>query len=341
MKRLFKDIRTVIGPGDGTALLTGESGTGKELAAKAIHRFSSRSKKPLLAINCGAMTRDLVESKLFGHTKGAFTGAINSKLGLFGAADGGTLFLDELGEMALDVQVQLLRVLQEHEFTPVGATRAVPCDVRIIAATNCNLKKMVEAGNFRQDLYYRLEQHTLNIPALRERPDDIMLLAELFLDRFSKEKGVELKGILPQTKALLKSYSWPGNVRELENSIEKAVVYQKDTDAKRLNHKFFPDDLKEKLGLHGQSSSPVKSRFQGITRDVVLSELRVRSPLSVTELVENTSRARTTIQKYVNILEREGFVIVERRIGRTGSLVSIGRRGLEELECPQPSSNSR
>ncbi len=207
-----------------TVLITGESGTGKELVARSLHRQSPRATAPFVAINCAALTDTLLESELFGHEKGAFTGAVGQKRGRLECAEGGTVFLDEIGEMPLLLQSKMLRVLQAREFERVGGTRTIPLNVRVIAATNRNLEDAVAQGVFRQDLYYRLKVVVLRTPPLRERPEDIVLLANEFATRFAAQCGRRLAGISPDARALLRHYQWPGNVRELENAMEHAVV---------------------------------------------------------------------------------------------------------------------
>ena len=213
-----------VAPTDSTALIYGETGTGKELIARAIHNRSARKDRTLVSVNCSAMSAGLVESELFGHVKGAFTGAIEQRIGRFELAHGGTVFLDEIGELPLETQVKLLRVLQEHEFEPVGSSRTQRVDVRVIAATNRNLREMVEAGRFRSDLFYRLNVFPLQLPPLRERHADIPQLVALCVSRFAKRFGKRVEGVSQETMARLMSYSWPGNIRELQNVIERAIV---------------------------------------------------------------------------------------------------------------------
>jgi DNA-binding NtrC family response regulator len=205
-------------------LILGESGVGKEVIARAIHGESERSGRPIIAVNCGAIPANLVESILFGHEKGSFTGAHDRHLGKFQEADGGTLFLDEVGELPLDIQVKLLRVLQESEVDPVGSKRPVKVDVRIVAATNKDLARLVEEGQFREDLYYRLNVFPVDAPPLRTRKDDIPALVKHFVTRINAEENKRVLGAAPQTMAMLQSYDWPGNVRQLENTIFRAVV---------------------------------------------------------------------------------------------------------------------
>ncbi len=225
MKAIFDLIQTVA-PQNSRVLITGESGTGKELVARAIHENSVRSQAPFITINCGAFPETLLESELFGYMKGAFTGANENRQGLFKAAHGGTLFMDEIGNMNLAMQVKLYRVLQEGKVRPLGSTEEIDVDVRVIAATNKNLEKAITTGEFREDLFYRLSVIPLHVPPLRERREDIPLLARHFLDRFRKSMEKNIEAISPQAMRRLESYDWPGNVRELENTIERAVALE-------------------------------------------------------------------------------------------------------------------
>jgi formate hydrogenlyase transcriptional activator len=213
-----------VAPTDSTVLITGETGCGKELIARAIHSHSLRKHRPLVKLNCGAIPTGLVESELFGHMKGAFTGALERRTGRFELADGGTLFLDEVSELPPDTQVKLLRVLQEHEFEPLGSSRTVRVNVRIIAASNRDLEKAVQECRFRADLYYRLNVLPIVLPPLRQRRSDIPLLAAFFVERFARQFGKQVTGIAQDTMGLLSQYDWPGNIRELQNVIERAVV---------------------------------------------------------------------------------------------------------------------
>jgi two-component system response regulator HydG len=213
-----------VAPTESTVLIQGESGTGKEVVARYIHNLSTRADGPFMSINCGALPENLLESELFGHVKGSFTGAVRDKQGLFAAARGGSFFLDEVGEMPASLQVKLLRVLQEREAIPVGATEAIPVDVRIIAATNRELEEEIRRGNFRSDLFYRLNVIALNLPPLRDRRDDLLLLLEAFLQAMAQEAGTEPKALSSDALDAVMVYEWPGNVRELENALEHAVV---------------------------------------------------------------------------------------------------------------------
>ncbi len=230
---LIKDIAKT----NSTILITGESGTGKELIANAIHFNSERIKKPFVKVNCGVLAENLLESELFGHVKGSFTGAIRDKLGRFEIANGGTIFLDEIGDISPNMQLKLLRVLQEGEFERVGGTETIKVDVRIIAATNRDLKSMMMNGEFRQDLYYRLNVIPLEVPTLRERRDDIPLLITHFLEKYNKQFDKKIESIEDNVMKCLQNYSWQGNIRELENLLERAVVLNKSG---RLTVKDFP-----------------------------------------------------------------------------------------------------
>jgi DNA-binding NtrC family response regulator len=239
MKEVFQMLGRVA-QSDATVLVGGESGTGKELAARAIHRKSNRASKPFVAINCAAIPETLLESELFGHEKGAFTGATAQKKGRLEMADGGVLFLDEIGELAPSIQVKLLRVLQEREFERLGGNRPIHVDIRLLAATNRDLQEEVKNGSFRQDLYFRLNVVHLNMPSLRERKEDIPLLAEFFVHKYCKRCGAHAKPISREALSILTNYDWPGNVRELENVIERALVLG-------ISDEILPEDLPESL----------------------------------------------------------------------------------------------
>ncbi|HWP85791.1 MAG TPA: sigma-54 dependent transcriptional regulator [Terriglobia bacterium] len=242
MRKLFELIWSVA-PTSSTVLILGESGTGKELVARAIHENSNRRNEPFVSINCSAFQETLLESELFGYMKGAFTGAVANKKGLFEYASGGTLFLDEIAEMSLPMQVKLLRALQERKIRPVGGNEEIEVDVRVIAATNRDLQQMVREEKFRTDLYYRISVIPLEVPPLRSRPSDIPLLAFHFLEKFNRQMGKSIRGINGESVRLLEAYSWPGNVRELENAIERAVALEKSSE-------ITPDSLPERV-VHG------------------------------------------------------------------------------------------
>jgi len=252
---------------DSTVLITGETGTGKELVARAIHRLSRRAPRAFVAVNCAAIPRDLIASELFGHEKGAFTGAIQRRLGRFELADGGTIFLDEVGELSPDIQVALLRVLQEREFERVGGRDRVQVDVRVIAATNRDLSAAVTDGIYRPDLFYRLNVFPLEMPALRERPEDISVLVEYFVGRYARKAGKTFRRVAKRTLDRLQSYPWPGNVRELQNVIERSVIVS-DTDELTVDESWLPTThpVKSRLGLPGALAAHEKALVEDALR---------------------------------------------------------------------------
>lgn len=246
-----------------TVLVEGESGTGKELIARAIHYNSPRQLKPFVAVNCAAIPEGLLESELFGHAKGAFTGAVNTREGRFSVADGGSLFLDEIGDMPMSIQAKVLRAIQEQTFEPIGADKPVQVDVRIIAATHKDLRQMIEAHEFREDLYYRLNIFPINLPPLRQRVEDIPLLAAQFLKSFALDMGKKISGFTLSAEIAMRGYAWPGNIRELQNCVQRSVIvgqgpnidvmdlprYVLDNSAKQISDQKIPDDLDNEL-LH-------------------------------------------------------------------------------------------
>ncbi|HMG20698.1 MAG TPA: sigma-54 dependent transcriptional regulator, partial [Kofleriaceae bacterium] len=246
-----------VAPTQATVLLMGETGTGKERVARLIHGYSSRAARRFVAVNCGALAEGLLESELFGHVKGAFTGAVANKQGKFQAADGGTLFLDEIGEMPIELQVKILRALQERVVYRVGDTRPETCDIRILAATNRDLDKEIAQGRFREDLYYRLNVVNVELPPLRQRGEDVLVIARYLLSRYSREYDVKVKGLSPNAAVAIRKHAWPGNIRELENRIKKAIVLCESSV-------IGPDDL----GLTGDvlpqilTLSEAKDKFQ-------------------------------------------------------------------------------
>lgn len=227
---------TQVAPTDTTVLITGETGTGKELAARAIHGASSRKERPLIKVNCGALAPTLIESELFGHEKGAFTGAVGRKLGRFELANGGTIFLDEIGDLPPELQVKLLRVIQENEFERLGGSKTIKVDVRIIAATNRNLKDEVAHGTFREDLWYRVNVYPITMPPLRQRKEDIPLLVEHFVSTYAKKFAKNISSVSPRTMHELQAHSWPGNIRELANVIERAVIHTHSNVLQLVDH---------------------------------------------------------------------------------------------------------
>jgi len=260
MRQVYQFIEKVA-PSDSTVLIHGESGTGKELAARAIHKNSQRKDQPFMALNCAALTETLLESELFGHEKGAFTSAICQKKGLLEVAEGGSVFLDEVGELSLTLQAKLLRVLQEREFVRVGGTRPIKLNVRFLAATNKDLQKAVREDAFRTDLFHRLNVISFTLPALREHPDDIPLLAEYFAARYAKRCNRDVKGISAEARACLAQYDWPGNIRELENAMERAVVIGSSSF-------ILPEDLPETLLESSPASANAPAQYHDAVRNL-------------------------------------------------------------------------
>lgn len=275
---LIKDVYNMIetvAETDSTVLISGKSGTGKELVARALHFKSKRKNKAFIPVNCGAISENLIESELFGHKRGAFTGAISDKEGFFKAADGGTLFLDEVSELPLNLQVKFLRVLQEREFTPVGSTSPISVNIRFIASTNRDLKQEIKNGKFREDLFYRLNVIEINLPSLKEREEDIPVLADHFLDKYRKEMNKNIKGIDPEAVRALVSFDWKGEVRELENVIERAVIFAKEDfiTLKDLPNTFRPTDTFVKNFKSGSLEDSVK----GFEKDFIMKALETNN----------------------------------------------------------------
>ena len=280
MNKVFRVIEKVADT-DSTVLILGESGTGKELVARALHYHSSRRDKPLVPVNCGAIPEDLLESELFGHEKGAFTHAIKTRIGRFELADGGTIFLDEVAEMSPHLQVKLLRILQEQEFERLGATKTIRCDVRILAATNKDLDKLVQESAFREDLYYRLKVIPIEIPPLRDRRTDIPLLVHHFLENTSRNKKKKIKGISKDVMRAFMGYDWPGNVRELENIIERMVILTEGTSLTM-------DDVPEKIARKQVSEQPIKAVIpdEGISLSNAINEYERQLIITALEKAE-------------------------------------------------------
>jgi len=291
MKEVYQFLARVA-PTDSNVLLQGESGTGKELAARAIHRNSPRSTKPFVAINCAAIPSDLLESELFGHERGAFTGAVAQKKGRLEMASGGVVLLDEIGELAPALQVKLLRVLQEREFERVGGTRPISVDIRLIAATNQDLAEAVKAGTFRKDLFYRLNVLSLDMPPLRERREDIAMLAEYFLTKYIKKFNTRSKRLSPEAMVCLVNYDWPGNVRELENAIEHALVLS-------LSDVIQPEDLPESILERGTPSSEAANYHNQVKE---LKKQLILNALAQTK--HNYTEAAHVLGVHVNYLHR-------------------------------------
>ncbi|HEY4620031.1 MAG TPA: sigma-54 dependent transcriptional regulator [Nitrospirota bacterium] len=300
--RSLKEQILVVGRSNSRVLITGENGTGKELIARSVHRASQRADKPFIAVNCAAIPETLIESELFGHEKGAFTGAVSVQRGKFEIADSGTLFLDEIGDMSLNTQAKVLRVLQEQEFQRVGGTRNIRVDVRLITATNKNLSDEIKKGAFREDLFYRINVIILNAPPLRERKEDIPLLAEHFLNEVIREQGLKDKRLTDQSIELMKGYDWPGNVRELRNLMERVAIM---TAGDRIN----PADLSIIAGAQQQNvstlinagSGSLKDARAGFERYFILEKLR-ENKWNITKTAEDLKIERSNLHRKIKLL---------------------------------------
>ena len=294
MRKVF-DLITQIAPSRATVLIQGESGTGKELIAKTIHLRSSRAQKPMVPVNTGSMPIDLLESTLFGHVKGAFTSAIASKKGLFELADQSSIFFDEIGTIGIDTQAKLLRVIQEREFMRLGGTETVRVDVRILAATNSDLGKMVEEGKFREDLYYRLNVIAIDLPPLRDRKEDIPLLARHFFTKYGEENQKSGLAFSPEVMKLLMNYAWPGNIRELENLVERSVVL---ASGSTIGLDLLPDSLREGNGLSAASRNQFSAQLNG---DSLSGMLRDYERRIIVKTLEGAGGRQTEAAEYLKV----------------------------------------
>jgi two-component system, NtrC family, response regulator AtoC len=320
MKAIY-DMVARVADSPSTVLVTGESGTGKELIAKALHRGSSRRDKPLIKVNCAAIPKDLVESELFGYERGAFTGAVGSKPGRFELADGGTLFLDEIGEIPVEMQVKLLRALQESEFERVGGIKTLRVDVRLIAATNRDLKALIADGRFREDLYYRLAVVPIALPALRERREDIPLLVRHFIQKYNGRLGKRVDGIEDDALQLLLGYGWPGNIRELENLMERSVLF---ADGPLIQASALPDSLRERgahppipvaaVGPLGAIAAPSGASMKEIVRHAQAELERELIARALEETGGNVTRAAKRLQ-----ISRKSLQVKMKELGLRGS----------------------
>ena len=309
-------------PSRSTILVVGESGTGKELVAKAIHSHSARSDKPFIVVNSGSLPHDLLESNLFGHVKGAFTGAVYAKKGLFELADKGTLFFDEIGNIPLETQAKLLRVMQEREFMRLGGTDTLKVDVRLVAATNVDLRRAVEEGRFREDLFYRLNVIAVQLPALRQRKEDIPALVAHFVERYARENDKPVRGVTPEALQTLMDYDWPGNVRELENVIERGVVL---TTAAEITKELLPDHVRSAPSFHVPHVSVPP---EGINlRDVIASFER--------RLIESTLDTTGGVQKEAARLLGLKPTTLNEMIKRYNILLPRDRRPREAEEAAE------
>jgi nitrogen regulation protein NR(I) len=302
MKTIY-DMVARVADSPSTVLISGESGTGKELIAKALHRGSARRDKPLIKVNCAAIPKDLVESELFGYERGAFTGAVGAKPGRFELADGGTLFLDEIGEIPVEIQVKLLRALQESEFERVGGIKTLKVDVRLIAATNRDLKALIAEGRFREDLYYRLAVVPIELPPLRDRREDIPLLVQHFIEKYDRRLGKKVEGIEEDALQILMGYAWPGNIRELENLMERSVLF---ADGPRIEATALPDALRERgaapaspiaaVGPLGAIAAPSGASMKEIVRQAQAELERELITRALDETNGNVTRAAKRLQ---------------------------------------------
>ncbi len=316
MQKVYHRI-TLVAATNSTVLITGESGTGKELAARAIHDNSPRKDKPFVAVDCSSLAETLLESELFGHVKGSFTGAIQSKTGLFKIADGGTLFLDEVSNISLSTQAKLLRAIQERKITPIGGTQLVPVDIHLVAATNKNLKNMSHEGTFREDLFFRLNIIPIELPPLRDRPTDIPILIRHFLAKYTGEIGKKITAIAPDVMSFLEKYAYPGNVRELENIIERAVVLaegdvirNEDIELWDSSEDVPPNVLIERIPLNAEELKEMKRTIREHAMDA-LESLFVRNALerngwNVTKAAEETGILRPNFQAMMKKLGISG-----------------------------------
>jgi nitrogen regulation protein NR(I) len=320
MKAIY-DIVGKVADSPSTVLITGESGTGKELIAKALHRGSSRRDKPLIKVNCAAIPKDLVESELFGYERGAFTGAVGSKPGRFELADGGTLFLDEIGEVPVEMQVKLLRAIQESEFERVGGIKTLHVDVRLIAATNRDLKSLIADGKFREDLYYRLAVVPIELPPLRDRREDIPLLVRHFIGKYDERLGKRVEGIEDEALQLLLGYSWPGNIRELENLMERSVLF---ADGPLILASALPDSLREKgapppfpiaaMGPLGAIAAPSGASMKEIVRQAQAELEKELITRALEETGGNVTRAAKRLQ-----ISRKSLQVKMKELGLRGT----------------------
>ena len=307
MRRVFETIQKVAET-DLTVLIRGESGTGKELVAQAIHNTSGRRDRPFVAVNCAAINRELVESELFGHEKGAFTGADQQRMGRFEAAEGGTIFLDEIGDMATETQAKVLRVLQERQFERVGGTRSVEVDVRVVAATHRNLEKEVEEGRFREDLYYRLKVVQLELPPLRERGEDLPALCDRFLEQVAERLGREKRRLSSEALACLAQHAWPGNVRELRNVLEQAAVLSSGEEIEEADLQLAPGRVPHASASSAASDDPdatfsdaKKQMIESFEREFLLNALRANEG-NVSQTARSIGMVRQSLQQKIREL---------------------------------------
>ena len=298
IKKLKQQIQ-VAAPTNGWVLITGENGTGKEMVAKQIHVQSKRAEKPFVEVNCAAIPEELIESELFGHEKGAFTGAIAQKRGKFELANEGTIFLDEIADMSLRTQAKILRILQEHKFERVGGTDTIDVDVRVIAASNKSLEREIQDGHFREDLYYRLNVIPFHVPPLRERREDLPVLAEAFVEEFCAESGAKRKQITPRTMSRLQAYGWPGNVRELRNLMERLVLM---TPGSKIRAEDLPQDLGEREQREDFEGVTLEAARKDFEREFLIARL-TENDWNISRTAEGIGIARESLSRKVRSLE--------------------------------------
>jgi transcriptional regulator with PAS, ATPase and Fis domain len=327
--RAVRALIVKLADSDSTVLITGESGTGKELAARAIHNLSPRRHEPFVPVNCGAIPEELLESELFGHVKGAFTGAINARQGRFQLANGGTLFLDEIGEMSPKLQIKILRIIQERQCEPVGSDRPLPVDVRIVAATHRDLQLAVREGKFREDLFYRLNVLPLDLPSVREREGDIVLLIRHFLRFHGRRKGKPVLQVEPKAMAAMEAYSWPGNVREIENLVERLVVLSEDGVIRVSD---LPDYVLENTTPNRKVSVPVTLPAEGVDLDGFLETIEDGF---IQQALQRTRGNKTLAAELLN-LNRTTFIERLRKKGLLNSTrrVCLSKTAVKEVTEP-------
>ena len=312
MRHVF-DIVAKVADSPSTVLVTGESGTGKELVARALHRNSSRRDKPLIKVNCAAIPKDLVESELFGYEKGAFTGAVGSKPGRFELADGGTLFLDEIGEIPVEMQVKLLRALQESEFERVGGIKTIAVDVRLIAATNRDLEELIRGGRFREDLFYRLNVVPIALPPLRDRREDIPLLVSHFIEKYDRRLGKRVERVADDAMQLLLQYGWPGNIRELENVMERSILF---AEGPVVRAEDLPETLRERAVAAGATGAPATAGAS--MKDIVRQAQAELERELIARALEETGGNVTQAAKRLQI-SRKSLQVKMKELGLRGT----------------------
>ena len=312
MRHVF-DIVAKVADSPSTVLVTGESGTGKELVARELHRNSSRRDKPLIKVNCAAIPKDLVESELFGYEKGAFTGAVGSKPGRFELADGGTLFLDEIGEIPVEMQVKLLRALQESEFERVGGIKTIAVDVRLIAATNRDLEELIRGGRFREDLFYRLNVVPIALPPLRDRREDVPLLVSHFIEKYDRRLGKRVERVADDAMQLLLQYGWPGNIRELENVMERSILF---AEGPVVRAEDLPETLRERAVAAGATGAPATAGAS--MKDIVRQAQAELERELIARALEETGGNVTQAAKRLQI-SRKSLQVKMKELGLRGT----------------------